>query len=123
MGKFEFRYHHLGIPTEQKKENEAYHTRLKFYHSGYESSEFGIEWMRFEEDSPMPELVKTVPHVAFVVHDMAEALKGRNILVEPNSPSDGVLVAMIEENGAPVEFLQFTTPEPERKTHPSMSHG
>jgi len=123
MKTFEFRYHHLGIPTSEKKENEAYHERLKFYQSGYESSEFGIEWMRFEADSPMPELVKTVPHVAFVVHDMDEALKGRNILVEPNSPSEGILVAMIEENGAPVEFLQFASPETGRKSHTSMSHG
>ena len=123
MKKFEFRYHHLGIPTSEKKENEAYHERLKFYHSGYESSEFGIEWMRFEEDSPMPKLVKTVPHVAFVVHDMKEALKGRKILVEPNKPSKGVLVAMIEENGAPVEFLQFTEQEPPRTSHTSMHHG
>lgn len=123
MKTFEFRYHHLGIPTNEKKGNEAYHERLKFYHSGYEESEFGIEWMRFEEDSPMPELVKTVPHVAFVVHDMDEALKGRNILVEPNSPSEGILVAMIEENGAPVEFLQFTSPDTGRISHTSMSHG
>ena len=123
MKKFKFRYHHLGIPTDQKKENEVYHERLKFYHSGYESSEFGIEWMRFDEDSPMPELVKTVPHVAFVVHDMDEALKGRNILVPPNSLSAGTLVAMIEENGAPVEFLQFTTRETKRKSRTTMSHG
>jgi hypothetical protein len=123
MKTFEFRYHHLGIPTSEKKENEAYHERLKFYHSGYESSEFGIEWMRFEDDSPMPELVKRVPHVAFVVHDLEEALKGRQILVEPNSPSEGVRVAMIEENGAPVEFLQFMSPETGRKSHTSMSHG
>jgi hypothetical protein len=27
--------------------------------------------------------------------------------VQPNSPSPGVIVAMIEEAGAPVEFLQF----------------
>ncbi|GET20094.1 hypothetical protein [Prolixibacter denitrificans] len=123
MKTFEFRYHHLGIPTKEKKENEVYHEGLKFFHSGYESSEFGIEWMRFEDDSPMPELVKTVPHVAFVVHDMDEALKGRNIIVEPNSPSEGILVAMIEENGAPVEFLRFTSPDEGRKTHTSMSHG
>jgi hypothetical protein len=52
-------------------------------------------------------LVKTVPHVAFEVDDLESALEGHEILIEPNSPSDGVLVAFIVEDGAPVEFLQF----------------
>ncbi|MGB5814795.1 MAG: hypothetical protein WBH85_08750 [Thermoanaerobaculia bacterium] len=63
--------------------------------------------MRFDPDSPLPELVKTLPHVAFEVEDLATALEGREILIEPNSPSSGVTVAFIVENGAPIEFLQF----------------
>ena len=33
--------------------------------SGYETSAYGIEWMRSEPEAPVPELVRTVPHVAF----------------------------------------------------------
>jgi hypothetical protein len=69
--------------------------------------------MRFDPDSPLPELVKTVPHVAFVVEDIAAAIAGRNVLIEPNSPADGVTVAFIIDNGAPIEFLQFDTADPE----------
>ena len=64
--------------------------------------------MRFDADAPYPEMVKTVPHVAFEVDDLAEALKGKEILTAPNSPSEGVMVAMIVDNGAPVELLAFT---------------
>ena len=67
-----------------------------------------MEWMRFEQDCPLPELVKTVPHVAFVVDTIEEAIAGKNIIIKPNSPSEGVKVAFIEDNGVPVEFLQFT---------------
>ena len=77
------------------------------YVSGYESSPFGIEWMRFEPDSPLPDLVKTVPHVAFEVDDLEAALAGREILIPPNSPSPGTTVAFIIDNGAPVELLQM----------------
>jgi hypothetical protein len=28
------------------------------------------------------------------------------VIIEPNSPSEGNIVAFIEENGAPVEFIQ-----------------
>jgi hypothetical protein len=50
--------------------------------------------------------VKTVAHVAFEVDDLQAALQGQKVIIEPNSPSRGVLVAFIEVNGAPVELLQ-----------------
>lgn len=77
------------------------------YVSGYDTSPYGIEWMRFEDDAPLPELVKTVPHVAFEVDDLEAAIAGKDILIAPNSPSPGVIVAFIVDDGAPVEFLQI----------------
>ena len=63
--------------------------------------------MRFEPEAPVPELVRTVPHVAFEVDDLSAEIAGKEILIAPNSPSPGVTVAFIVENRAPVEFLQF----------------
>jgi len=100
-------YHHIGIPTKEEKENESYYAQLKFYHSGFENSEFGIEWMRFEEDCPLPEMVQTIPHVAFIVDDLESEIEGKNVIIGPNRPSEGTTVAFIEENGAPVEFIQY----------------
>ena len=107
------RYHHIGIPTDIPRENEEYLEKFKMYGSGYETSPYGVEWMRFEPGSPLPELVKTVPHVAFVVDDLQAAIDGRDILIKPNSPTNGVIVAFIVDNGAPIEFLQFEKPESE----------
>jgi len=101
------RYHHLGIPTATPREGETYLKKHKVYVSGYETSPYGIEWMRFEPDSPLPEIVKTVPHVAFAVDDLVLEIEGKDILIEPNSPSRGVTVAFIIDDGAPVEFIQF----------------
>lgn len=49
---------------------------------------------------PYPEVIKSVPHMAFEVDDLSRALEGKNILFEPNSPSPGLMVAMIID-GAP----------------------
>jgi hypothetical protein len=111
MSMLNLKFHHIGIPTKEKHIDEKYYEPLKFYHWGYETSEFGIEWMRFGEDCPLPEIVKTIPHLAFEVEDLHKAIEGRKVIIPPNSPSEGVLVAMIEENGAPVEFLQFEKTE------------
>jgi hypothetical protein len=102
----ELKYHHIGIPTKDRHEGEEYLEKFKVYVSGFETSPYRIEWMRFEPDSPSPELVKTVPHVAFEVDDIDEAIRGKNLLVPPNSPSEGVTVAFVVDDGAPVEFIQ-----------------
>jgi len=103
----ELKYHHVGIPTQVPREDEVYLERFKMFVSGFETSRFGVEWIRFEADAPFPEIVKTIPHVAFVVDDLEEAIAGREILIHPNSPSQGVKVAFVVENGAPIEFLEF----------------
>jgi hypothetical protein len=84
-----------------------YLPRLKVFVSGFESSPYGIQWMRFDADAPYHEIIKTVPHLAFEVDDLAAALEGKEILTPPNSPSEGVTVAMIVSDGAPVELLSF----------------
>lgn len=62
--------------------------------------------MRYEPDASYPEIVKNVPHVAFEVDNLEEELKGKKVIIAPNSPSTGVTVAFIEDNGAPIELLQ-----------------
>ncbi len=101
------KYHHLGIPTTAARPGERYVPRLKVHLCGFESSPYGVEWMRFDPDCPVPDLVRTVPHVAFEVDDLDAELAGKEVLIAPNSPSDGVRVAFIVDNGAPIEFLEF----------------
>jgi hypothetical protein len=79
-------YHHLGIPTTEKHEGEEYLAQFKTFVSGFETSPYGIEWMRYEPDAPLPELVKKVPHIAFEVDDLAKELEGKEVLIQPNSP-------------------------------------
>jgi hypothetical protein len=107
------KYHHVGIPTSEARRGEVHLKHLKVYVSGYRQSPYRIEWIRYEPDAPYPDLVKTVPHVAFEVDDLEQELKGKKVIIQPNSPSPGVTVAFIEDNGAPVEFLQIEKPQGE----------
>jgi hypothetical protein len=104
-----WRYHHLGIPTDMHFKGEKYLPQFRFFVSGFDTSPFGIEWMRFEDDSPMHELIKRVPHIAFEVDDLDHELSKHDltILTPPNSPGEGTRVAMIIHNGAPVELIEF----------------
>ncbi len=102
-----YRYNHIGIPTDKKLKNETYLPDYDVYISGYEENEFNIEWMRYGEKCEVPEIVKKLPHVAFEVDDIYEALKDQEVIIEPNSPSEGVIVAFILVNDAPIELMQF----------------
>ncbi len=104
------RYHHVGIPTSTPRRGERRLPKLGVAVQGFETSPYGIEWMRYEPDCTLPDLVKTVAHVAFEVDDLEAELEGKELLIAPNSPSPGVRVAFIVDNGAPVELLQFVKP-------------
>lgn len=104
-----WKFHHLGIPTKEKMPNEKYLPQFKFYVSGFGESPFGVEWMRFEEDSKIDKLIQNVPHIAFEVDDLDFELetRGFKIITAPNPPMEGIRVAMIEHNGAPIELIEF----------------
>jgi hypothetical protein len=109
IGKWGWQFHHIGIPTTQRMSNEKYLPQYKFYVSGFQSSPFGVEWMRFEKNSPINSLIQKVPHIAFEVNNLDFELETHKfkIITHTNSPGDGVRVAMIEHNGAPIELIEF----------------
>jgi hypothetical protein len=106
-----WRFHHIGIPTTTPVPGETYIPHLKIYVAGFETSPYGAQWMRFDPDCPAHDIVRTVPHVAFVVEDLDEAIRGKTLLSEPNRPSAGVRVAMILHDGVPVELMEFESSE------------
>jgi hypothetical protein len=108
-----WKYHHAGFPVREPFPGEKHIPELKIFTGGFEESPFGIEWMRFEEGSDIPEIVKNTPHIAFEVDSIEYELKERKlkIITEPNSPSEGVKVAIVEHNGAPIELIEFRKEE------------
>ena len=97
--------HHIGIPTDKKQENETYLEGAKLYVTDPEKSPNLIEWLRFEPESPMPELLKTTAHIAYKVDDIEAEMKGKEVLLEPFEPKEGVTVAFVIEEGAPIELM------------------
>jgi hypothetical protein len=101
------KFNHIGIPTAGSFDGEIPLPHLKMTVCDHQSNPFGIQWQRYWDEAPYPDLVMTVPHVAFEVEDLTAALEGQHVIIKPNSPSRGVLVAFIEVSGAPVELMQI----------------
>lgn len=110
-----WRYHHVGIPTTVLRSGERHLLHLGVHVCGFETSPYGVEWMRFDPECRTSNLIRTVPHVAFEVDDLEEALRGETVIHEISSPSPGVRVAMIIDNGAPIELLEFSCNQQDKK--------
>jgi len=102
------RYHHYGIPTKERREDETLVevSGFKLYSTPFEANKWHIQWHRFPEDHGLPELITKVPHIAFQVDDLDREIEGAKILFGPYSPLPGYRVAMIEEQGVPIELVE-----------------
>jgi hypothetical protein len=101
------KFNHIGIPTNDAFDDEIPLPHLQMSVSDHQDNAFGIQWQRYWDDAPYPLLVQTVAHVAFEVDDLMAALQGHSVIIAPNSPSHGVMVAFVEVKGAPVELMQI----------------
>jgi len=103
-----YQFSHIGVPTIEEKNWDGFYAPGKIHFTDFVNDEFGIEWIKCDADSPMPEIFQTIAHVAYLVDNIEEALEGHEILVDTFSPGAGVRVAFIVHNGSPVEFMEIS---------------
>ncbi len=96
-----------GGPGSIRRAGEVYFEKYKVYISGFHSGPSGLQWVRFEEGSCLPEILREIPHIAFEVEDLEEALRGGAVLVPPHRPREGLTMALILRRGAPIELMRF----------------
>lgn len=101
------KFNQVGIPTTSSFEGEIPIPKLSMTVSDHKNNPYGIQWQRNGADARYPELIKTMPHVAFEVDDLRAALDGQKVIIQPNSPIKGLTVAFIEVNGAPIELMEI----------------
>ena len=101
------KFNHIGIPTKERFEGEIDLPHLKMTVSDHENNPYCIQWQIYWDDCTLPEFVKTIAHIAFVVDDLEKEIEGKNVIIKPNSPSEGLMVAFVEVNGAPVELMEY----------------
>ena len=54
-------YMHIGIPVLNKKEGMTYNEDMKFWVSRVDDYDFKIEYLKFEEGTPFPEILSNSP--------------------------------------------------------------
>lgn len=111
QGKKPLVFHHIGIPTDKKRDKERLLADSKVYITDPADDPFRVEWCRWLPGSPAAEKLQKYPHIAFQVDDVeAEIAKydPAKVFAKPFVPFEGVKVAFIDHDGFLVEFLQVT---------------
>ncbi len=111
------RFDHIGVVTEERRPGESWVEATRVWVTSPRDHPFHVEWLRYEPDSPVTGALRTEPHVAYRVDDLAAALEGHAVLAEPFDPTgrgdDFVRVAFVLVDGAVVEFMQYADPNEE----------
>ena len=93
------KFMHVGVPTDKVMEGSV-------YAEGIKTNEFGIEYLRFEKDTPLPQELQTLVHVAYQVDDMDEQLKANRVVVEPWMADENTRIAFIMKDGILMELME-----------------
>jgi hypothetical protein len=99
-------FDHIGVPAPAKRDGMRFLEAKRLWLTSPGDHPYRVEWLWYEPDSPEAELIRTVPHVAYVVESLEDALADGTVIAEPFDVFGEVRVAFIEVDGAPVEFVQ-----------------
>ncbi|MEO8290469.1 MAG: hypothetical protein ABI649_05680 [Gaiellaceae bacterium] len=99
-------FDHIGVPTDAKREGMRFLESKRLWLTSPADHPYRVEWLWYEPSSTEVELIRTLPHVAYLVDSLEEALAGKEALADPFDVFGEVRVAFIEVDGAPVEFVQ-----------------
>lgn len=102
-------FHHMGLPTDDKQEDEVYVEATKVWVTDPEKHRYRVEFLRYEADSPVSGPLRDLPHIAYKTDDLKREMEGKEILLGPFTALEGLDVVFVLEDDAVVEYMQFGT--------------
>jgi hypothetical protein len=99
-------FDHIGILAREKRDGMRFLESKRLWLTSPVDHPYRVEWLWYEDGSPEADLVRTLPHVAYRVESLEDAMAGQAVVAEPFDVFGEVRVGFIEVDGAPVEFVQ-----------------
>jgi hypothetical protein len=99
-------FDHIGVPAPAKRDGMRFLESKRLCLTSRAEPRFPVEWLWYEDGNAEAELVRTMPHVAYRVESLEDALEGHRIVAEPFDAFGEVRVSFIEVDGAPLEFVE-----------------
>lgn len=81
----EYKYHHIGIPVTEPRPGERYSPSMDMYTSGGELPG-RVQYHRFGPKCSLDKLIQTMPHIAYKVSDLDQAIKDKKYFAKTILP-------------------------------------
>lgn len=104
-----FDFDHVGITTTAKQPDENWVEQSRVWVTNPKKHPEHIEFLRYEPDSTVPEIIKRNPHVAFRVAGVDEHLKqpGVAIIIPPFVVGDFLEVVFVQKHNTIFEYMHY----------------
>lgn len=100
-------YMHIGIPVLNRKPGMVYNEEARFWVSEVDDYDFKIEYLKFEEGTPFPEVLSKQPHVAYRVDDLDHyAAQAQQVIFGPEQMGENVRLAFVIWDDAIIELYE-----------------
>lgn len=99
------KFMHIGVPTTTSRPGEIYAAGMKVFICP-PPNEHSVEWLRWEDDSPMPIELRTRNHIAFEVDDIESEITGKKIIFPITEIGPGTRIAFVMDGELPVEYYE-----------------
>lgn len=98
---------HVGIPVTTKKPNMVYNEGMKVWMSNPDDYDYKIEYLKFEEGTPFPEIMHKNPHIAYKVEDAQPYIDDADkVLFGPLDLEPGVRIIFIIKDDTIIELYE-----------------
>lgn len=100
---------HVGIPVTDKREGMTYNERMKLWkNDNVDLYPFHIEYLKYEEGTPFPDVLHHNSHVAYSVDNMGEFINiADQVIWGPETLRPGFTMAFIEKDNVYYELLEI----------------
>lgn len=102
------KYLHIGIPVTNKKPGMIYNEPMKLWMTeDIDGYDYKIEYLKYEEGTPFPEVMHKNPHIAYEVDDIEKYIEdGDEVLFGPKPNSKGNTFAFIMKDNVIIELCE-----------------
>ncbi|MDR1886061.1 MAG: hypothetical protein LBQ56_07265 [Synergistaceae bacterium] len=100
-------YMHIGIPITNKKPGMTYSDGLKIWMSNPDDYDYKIEYLKFEEGAPFPEIMHKNPHIAFRVDSIEKYMADADrVIFPPTEIGPGTRIAFVVKDDTILELYE-----------------
>lgn len=100
-------FDHVGITTTLKQPGENWVEQSRVWVTSPRDHPEHIEFLRYEPDSTVPEIIKVNPHIAFRVEALGPHIEGQEIIIAPFVVGDFLEVVFVRKYNTIFEYMHY----------------